>query len=72
MKFDLNGMKNRFIKCLKHEKVFGNEHKYPLEIFRSLFGGFDEKESGDFDLIDRGDRSDTKSASLSSKTSKPQ
>lgn len=46
--------------------------KYPLEIFLSLFGGFDEKESGDFDLIDRGDLSDTKSASLSSKTSKPQ
>lgn len=46
--------------------------QYPLEIFLSFFGGFDEKESGDFDLIDRGDRSGIKSASLSSKTSKPQ
>lgn len=65
-------MKNRFIKCLKHIKSQEINLKYPLEIFLSLFGGFDEEESGDFDLIDRGDLSDTKSASLSSNTSKPQ
>lgn len=65
-----NKMKNRFIKCLiiKHKDEI---IEYPLEIFLSCFSGFDEKESGDFDLIDRGDLSVTKSASLSSKTSTP-
>lgn len=46
--------------------------RYPLEIFLSLFGGFDESESGDLDLIDRADLSGIKSVSFSSKTSKPQ
>lgn len=65
-------MKNRFIKIILKIRVKKNSIEYPLEIFLSLFGGFDEKESGDFDLIDRGDLSGIKSASLSSKTSKPQ